>query len=186
MSKQQKVTLSRRFSAAFILIIALPTLLVSVVLSFWCAAAFFLHYNYLKGGLSLYNYPKANAEWMFTYSADQIGGNAQPPDATAYGGFAVGVVVTILLIWLRASFTWWPLHPLAYAIAPTWAMSVFWFPFFLAWLVKSNVMRFGGVDGYRKLAPLMLGLIVGEFAMALFWATLNMTRVWSVPSFPWP
>jgi hypothetical protein len=145
-----------------------------------------LHLSYQKGALALYGYPSSNAGNMFKTAATQIDGSWQPPDATAYGGFAVGIVVTMILVSLRANFTWFPLHPLAYAIAPTWAMIVFWFPFFVAWLIKSFVLRFGGIETFRRISPFMLGMILGEFTLAVFWAVMNMAFGWSAPDFPWP
>lgn len=161
-------------------------LLLAVVVSFVTASAFFLKIHYVQGGISLYSYPTGNARNMFTMAAGQIGGEPLPRDATAWGGLISGGIITAILIWMRAMFTWSPFHPLAFVIAPTWAMLVLWFPFFIAWVIKSLTMRFGGVDTFRKLAPFMLGMVFGEFMSAVFWAVMNMWRGWSVPNFPWP
>ena len=161
-------------------------LLLAIVIAFVAAAAFFLYLSYTKGHLSLYQYPNGNAGNLYNRAAGQIQGNGTPPDATAYGGFAVGIVTTIILVYMRSHFAWFPLNPLAYAIAPTWAMFVLWFPFFIAWIVKSLVMRFGGIEVFRKIAPFMLGMILGEFSAAVFWAVMNMWKGWSAPGFPWP
>ena len=158
----------------------------AVLVSFVVASYFMLKFSYDKGHLTLYGYPSSNAGNMFRYEQGNISGTTLPPDATAYGGFAVGVVVTLFLSYMRANFTWFPLHPLAYAIDANWAILVFWFPFFIAWIIKSLVLRFGGIETFRKLAPFMLGMILGEFMSAVFWSVMNMTRVWSTPSFPWP
>ena len=158
----------------------------SVVFAMIVSTAFFLFLHYTKGGLALYGYPKQNANQMMSLADAQIKGSGYQPDSTAYGGVIVGVVVTILLTYARAQFSWFPLHPLAYALAPTWAMIVLWFPCMIAWAVKSLTLRFGGVETYRKIAPFMLGLIGGEFCAAVFWALGNMLRDWSTPSFPWP
>jgi hypothetical protein len=160
----------------------------AVVIAFVVAAYFFLYFSYTKGHLTLYEYPnKGNAQNMYNFGRGLINGDAPPPDATAYTGFGVGVVVTTALVWLRATFTWFPLHPLGYAIVANWALVVFWFPFFVAWIIKSLVLRFGGVDTFRRLAPFMLGMILGEFCMAIFWAILSTPLLnWSAPDFPWP
>ncbi len=160
-------------------------LLLSVVVAFVTASAFFLHVHYTQGGLSLYQYPMYNSRNMFSMAAGQIGGEPLPRDATAWGGLIVGMIVMAVLIWMRAMFTWSPFHPLAYAIAPTYAMIVLWFPFLMAWILKSLIMRFGGIETFRKLAPFMIGLVLGEFMSAVCWALMNMTRGWGVPTFPW-
>ncbi|BCM91879.1 hypothetical protein IAD21_03756 [Abditibacteriota bacterium] len=158
----------------------------SVVFAMVVSTIFFLYLHYTQGGLALYGYPKQNANQMFSLADAQIKGSGYQPDATAYGGIVVGIIVTLALTWARAQFTWFPLHPLAYAIAPTWAMIVLWFPCLVAWALKAGTLRFGGVETYRKIAPFMLGLIGGEFCAAVFWALGNMLRGWSTPNFPWP
>ena len=164
----------------------LGPLALAVVVSFVCAAAFFLYFNYSQGGLSLYSFVnKNNPESMFNLSAAG-GGTAAKPDATSYAGFVIGIVATGLMVWARGLFAWFPFHPLGYALAPTWTMTVFWFPVFVAWLIKSLVMRFGGIDTFRKVAPFMLGLILGEFITGVMWAIMNMWRGWAVPAMPWP
>jgi len=162
-------------------------LALAVTIAFIAASYFFLQFSYSRGHLGLYDYPNnGNAGNMYNLARSQIAGSTPPPDSTAYGGFGVGIVVTLFLVYMRSNFTWFPLSPLAYAIAPNWAMLVFWFPFFIAWIIKSLVMRFGGIEMFRRIAPWMLGMILGEFMMAVFWAIMNMWRGWSNPNFPWP
>lgn len=158
---------------------------VSAAVAFVAASAIFLLLNYNQGNLSLYGYPRSNAANMFILAGSQAA-SLTNPGATEYGGFGVGIILTILMVWARGMFTWFPFNPLGYALAPTWAMIVLWFPFLAAWVVKSAVMRFGGIDTFRKLAPLMLGLILGEFSSAVFWSLGNILRGWNAPNFPWP
>ena len=160
-------------------------LLSSIVVAFVVSCAFMLYTNYKTGGLALYGYPQDNARNMFNQGAAIGSGSGFVPDSTAYGGLAVGLVLTIAMVWARAQFSWFPFHPLGYALAPTWTMWIFWFPFLVAWVVKSGVLKFGGIETYRKLAPFMLGLILGEFTSAVFWSIGNIARGWSVPGFPW-
>ena len=65
-------------------------------------------------------------------------------------------------------------------------MISFWFPMFVAWLVKGTIVRYGGMQTYLRLRPLFLGLILGEFSQAVLWATIS--GIWRVPApfFPWP
>jgi hypothetical protein len=159
----------------------------AVVVSYAVASYFYLQFHYTLGGINLYVYPRGNATNMFNNAVSFITASARPPDSTAYGGLAVGVVVAAGLVWLRAAFAWFPLNPLAYAIAPTWSMYVFWFPFFLAWVIKSVIARLGSIGLYRRIAPFMLGMILGEFTSAVFWALMSTPVIgWNAPSFPWP
>jgi hypothetical protein len=159
----------------------------AVAVAYVVASYFFLRFHYELGGVNLYGYPNGNSANIFGITRQAIRGGLPPPDATAYGGLGVGLVVTASLVWARAVLPWFPLNPLAYAIAPTWSMYVFWFPFFLAWIVKSVVARFGSIGLYRRIAPFMLGLILGEFTMAVVWALMSTPGIgWNAPVFPWP
>lgn len=162
---------------------------IALVVAFVTASAFFLHLNYTQsgGGLGLYSYSETgNASNMFNGAAGFIQGQTTPHDATAWGGLVVGVIATAAMVFARSMWSWFPFNPLAYAIAPTWSMIVLWFPALVAWIIKSLIMRFGGAETFRKFAPFMLGLIAGEFGMAVFFSIMNIWRGWSTPSFPWP
>jgi hypothetical protein len=39
---------------------------------------------------------------------------------------------------------------------------------------------------YRQAMPFFLGLIVGEFSMAVFWAAFSCLTKLPAPFFPWP
>ena len=47
------------------------------------------------------------------------------------------------------------------------------FAFFVAWLVKSVVLRYGGIGTYRSLQPFFLGLVLGEFSTACLWVFID-------------
>ena len=164
----------------------LKSLVLALVVAFAVASFSFLTLAYSKGALALYDYPTMNSRWMFELAQGKMEGTTPPPGATEYGGFALGLAATAGMAWARTMFSWFPFNPLGYVLAPTWAMTVLWFPCLLAWSLKSTVMRFGGIETFRKLAPLMLGLVLGEFCAAVFWVLGNVLRGWSVPEFPWP
>lgn len=52
--------------------------------------------------------------------------------------------------------------PVGYAIANTNTMAATWMPFFIAWLIKSAILRYGGSRLYRQALPFFLGLIAGD------------------------
>ena len=67
------------------------------------------------------------------------------------GGLEAG-----LLTYLRARFSWWPFHPAALAFPTRYG-----FCLFLVWFAKLIVIRYGGVQLYRKSLPFWYGIIVG-------------------------
>jgi len=87
---------------------------------------------------------------------------------------------------MRRHYLWWPLHPLGAALSISWILCVFWFPMLVAWLIKGVITRYGGIKLYLKLRPAFLGLIFGEYFMAVLWTVISWVFGTNVPIFPWP
>jgi hypothetical protein len=98
-----------------------------------------------------------------------------PPQPNLAGGAFVGVgfLTTCALAGLRARLAWWPLHPVGYAMANTGLGGQLPIPFFMAWAIKSLVLRYGGMRLYRQSLPLFLGLIIGDFVNGAFFTALG-------------
>ena len=79
------------------------------------------------------------------------------------GYFGMGAVAMSILTFLQYRFPWWPLHPVGFAVASLWMIRRQAFSIFIGWAAKSLIMRFGGIELYRKAAPFFIGLIVGQF-----------------------
>ena len=165
----------------------LPVFIVAILIAMIIGGIFQIYLPYSQGGINLYAYTYMDNNMR----AFQDYGPAMRGPVPAVGWqapvfFAVGVMVTLFLAYMRYSFFWWPLHPLGYALCYSWTIMVFWFPCFVAWLLKSVVMRYGGMKMYLRARPLMLGLIMGEFSMAVVWALIAWTFKVPAPFFPWP
>jgi hypothetical protein len=88
-----------------------------------------------------------------------------------------GTLFTFALMGLRASVTWFPLHPVGYAISTSWSMNVLWMPLFIAYLVKMGMLRMGGYRAFRQTAlPLGVGLVLGEWTVGNFWLLYGVLR----------
>ena len=83
---------------------------------------------------------------------------------------AAGFILVLLLRGMRSQFLWWPFHPAGYALAVSYAMDYFWFCFFVAWVAKSLLVRFGGMRSYNSAIPFFLGLILGDYIVGSLWA----------------
>jgi len=47
-----------------------------------------------------------------------------------------------------------------------------WFSYFLGWLIKFLVVKFGGQSVYLSLRRFMLGIIIGEALAVIFWTII--------------
>ena len=85
----------------------------------------------------------------------------------------VGAAVMAGLLWARHHLLWWPLHPIGYVASGTWILGNIWFSIFLAWLIKSIVLKYMGPGGYRSTRWFFLGVILGQFASGGAWLVVD-------------
>jgi len=164
----------------------LTTAALGLLVALTVGLALHLYFPYRVGAVSLYSYGyQGNAIWGFSHFQGPL---LQPDryDARLPLFFASGVGIALFLSYMRMLHAWWPLYPLGFALSGSWTMIVFWFPVFVAWLVKSAVMKYAGWRVYSNLRPFFLGLILGEFSQAVIWPTI--AGIWRTPApfFPWP
>ena len=141
---------------------------------------------YQRGALGLYYFPyEKNDVQFFRENASYLQGATRHMYG-ALASFAAGGLATAGLATMRVRYVGWPFHPLGYALSASWTAMVFWFPMFVAWLVKWVIVHYGGMRLYARARPFFLGLIFGEFSSAVFWTLV--AALWEVPApfFPWP
>lgn len=95
--------------------------------------------------------------------------NPQKTNLPAIMAIGIGFLFSLFLALMRLQFTWWMFHPVGYAVSSTWSMDHLWFSMFLAWLIKSLMLRYGGARVYRPAVPFFIGLVMGEFVMGSLW-----------------
>jgi len=96
--------------------------------------------------------------------------NPTKPDFPRMQGVGVGFVMTAVLTALRSRFTWWPFHPIGYAIAGTFTMSWLWCATLIGWGIKSIIIRYGGMKSFKRFIPFFIGLILGDYITGSVWA----------------
>ena len=58
-----------------------------------------------------------------------------------------------------------------------------WFSVFLGWLIKSLILKYGGVKLYRAVRPFFFGLILGHIGCFGFWIIIDfITGNTSIPT----
>jgi hypothetical protein len=169
----------RRRSLLWVFLIGLAVAIpVAAVIELWLP--------YHRGALSMYSYVYWGNDIQFFRENQAF---LQGQTRTMYGAlisFIAGGVITAWLATMRVQYVGWPLHPLGYALSTSWTTMVFWFPMFIAWIVKWTIIHYGGMKLYAKIRPLFLGLIFGEFTSAVMWTLIAAIWNLSAPFFPWP
>jgi hypothetical protein len=97
----------------------------------------------------------------------------EPGQAGNRVALAAGFVFVALLRFLRSRYLWWPFHPAGYALGVSFAMDYFWFAFFISWLAKLILIRYGGMRMHRAAIPFFLGLILGDYTIGSIWAIIG-------------
>jgi hypothetical protein len=95
-----------------------------------------------------------------------------PRDWTRLSTIVLGAAFTFFLAWCRMRFAAFPFHPVGYVLCNTYTISYFYVPFFLAWLVKVVVQRWGGVRMYRQSIAFFIGAILGDMITQAVWALI--------------
>jgi hypothetical protein len=103
-------------------------------------------------------------------------GNPKTISATELFFFCLGAGISGLLVFGYHRFPWWPLHPVGFGIVTTHAAHMGVFSIFVAWFVKTLLLRFGGVQLYKRAQPFVIGMIAAyavcvflSFLVDLFW-----------------
>lgn len=109
--------------------------------------------------------------WLFraygpqTYGQvlDQITNPTPAMDAARFGWMGVGAAGMTVLTALRLRFAGWPLHPVGLAVVSSFTMYAVYAGFFVAWLVKGVLLRWGGYRAYDSARPFFIGLALGHY-----------------------
>ena len=96
------------------------------------------------------------------------------PDPGLISHFGAGMAATLLVLWMRKNFSWFSLHPIGFLIASGYPLDTMWFSLFLAWVIKTAVMKYGGYKVYQDLRPLFLGLIIGDTLNGAVWIVIGL------------
>ena len=117
------------------------------------------------------------AELTWTGTASFGGGglsgwlnNPKPPDKPAMGFLFGGGAFALLLTVLRARFTWFPFHPMGYALGVGSTVDRWWFALIICTVLKGAILRYAGVRGLRMATPFFMGLVIGQYVVACLWS----------------
>ena len=142
-------------------------MLLALVCSLGAGTWLMLTLGYEHGGMNLAGpFLGAGNNWHFL--------NPQlnsPPEANVRGWITTGIGGAIegFLMWAQHRWSWWPLHPLGFAIGAGFITGHIWFSALVAWALKTSILKYGGSSLFAGLKPFFLGLITGEASSIGFW-----------------
>jgi len=100
----------------------------------------------------------------------------QGTDVRAVTFIGGGFLFVFFLHAMRSRFLWWPLYPSGYVLSGArWGgMIYFWFPVMISWLIKSVILKYGGLKVHRKAVLFFFGLILGDFTFRSIWSIVSL------------
>ncbi|MDP6775990.1 MAG: hypothetical protein QGI83_04425 [Candidatus Latescibacteria bacterium] len=87
--------------------------------------------------------------------------NPAQPEWNQIGFLGVGTALTVLLLFLRSRFPWWPVNPIGLIVGGSYWAHFYLTSIFLAWFSKFAILKTGGATLYQRFRPFYLGLVVG-------------------------
>jgi len=149
-------------------------IILAIIVSFLASSWIAIKLAYTYGGINLNNWFFVSGPQVpFKYVAAHIN---HPAEANMLGWFCkiIGAVLMGILMVMRYRFLWWPLHPIGFTIGSVWLIDQLWLSIFLVWLLKTLILKYGGVRLFRQTRPFFLGLILGQYSAAGFWFIIDL------------
>ena len=105
--------------------------------------------------------------------ASRLLANPTGPYWAGWGWMGMGAGIMLLLTLARQRLLWWPLHPIGFVAGNTWILNSVWFNIFLAWLIKTLVLKYAGPAGYRASRWFFLGMFIGHIVSGGVWLVVD-------------
>jgi len=136
-------------------------LFLSIAVGMGVCTALTFSWGYDTGAYNFSDYPfSSGSKHAFNVTINKMR-DTRGVDLKRLGFFGGGAVVMSILLFLRYRFPWWPIHPIGFTIPLTYPTRNSVFAILIAWIVKSVVLRIGGVTLYDRTRPICLGIVVG-------------------------
>ncbi|MFA6112290.1 MAG: DUF6785 family protein, partial [Candidatus Latescibacterota bacterium] len=150
-------------------------ILLAILLSLGASIWTVLYLSYAYGGINLNGWffgPEGGPAYPFNFISGELN-NPDGPDLVGWISTLTGGGIMVALMLARQHFLWWPLHPLGFAVSTISMTNYISFSVFLAWALKSLILKYGGPTLFQRLRPLFLGLILGQFTVAGVWLVID-------------
>ena len=143
---------------------------IAVVASFWALLTLFHKYGQSTANIQSYTTGIGNEAFN---RLDDWMKNPRPTDTTSIAWMSLGFGFTVFLMTMKSKYFWWPLHPAGYALANSYALEYWWMTLLIGWILKTLIVRYGGIKAYRQALPFFLGLILGDYVAASLWSIVG-------------
>ncbi|MDP6017165.1 MAG: hypothetical protein QGI32_13795 [Candidatus Latescibacteria bacterium] len=146
-------------------------MIISIILTLLSSIWSIIELAYTYGGINTDQFFfDSAARYPFDNAAARIQ-SLSGPHWENWGYTAIGATIMVFLMWARHHWLWWPFHYLGFPISAVFG--TMFFSVFLAWMIKTVVIKYGGPGLYLRTRPFFLGLILGQFVTAGIWYAID-------------
>ncbi|MHC5033893.1 MAG: DUF6785 family protein, partial [Planctomycetota bacterium] len=162
----------------------LPVLLLVLLVGIAAAGFMTLRQAYSGGALNFwYTWATTSLpQWRFEVAHRWIE-NPTEANLALWKPFGFGVVLTAFVMFMRARFYWWPIHPIGLLTIVSDHIEWIWMPFLLGWLTKVVLLKFSSGRLVRKARMFFVGLILVEASVRAVSALVSTFTDGVVPEF---
>ncbi|MCM8802047.1 MAG: hypothetical protein NC827_01890 [Candidatus Omnitrophica bacterium] len=146
----------------------IPTL-ISIFISFVFSCFVIIYFSYKYGAANLSSWHlKRLSDFVLSYTKSEMQRQVGFGKQQFLYTFS-GAIIMIFLMFLKNRFLWWPISPVGLAIGLPLPVFFNWFPIFIAWVLKTLIMKYGGVKIYNRAKVFFLGMVLGSFFISGIW-----------------
>jgi len=146
-------------------------LVVGIIVAPLSVLVTFIWLNYTFGLTRLAAFGSFFTDSLIDRTGNPENWNVRPGTTPWIPNMLVGMLIVGGLYFLHARFIWFPLEPIGFIFGMSYMSLLWgiWFPFLIAWILKSLTLRFGGTKAFENLGvPLAAGFIAGYMLVVLF------------------
>ena len=139
----------------------LMTMALAVVVSMVVGVTYTLYLCYTHGAnnFNAFEWSRGH-EWIFGHvAAKEL--HPAPADWNRMLFMGIGGATTAFVAALQYRFAWWPIHPVGMAIGAGETTGYAAFSIFITWIIKSLIIKLGGIQAYRRWRAFFVGIMVG-------------------------
>lgn len=122
---------------------------------------------YNRGASPAWNMFRSYGYNEFELGVGWMRGAPKPLDTAVIFFSVFSVAFIIFLGVMRATFVWWPFHPIGYFFGAGYLSRWLVEQAFVIWVIKTLVLRWGGESLRKKLTPAFTGMIYGTMVVCL-------------------
>jgi len=149
-------------------------MMLAVVIAWVFSTVTTILFAYKYGGVNL-------RSWYFQISPNRslnsfarlVTEGLRGPNVRGLLAAGTGAAVMLAFSVARYAFVWWPLNPVALPLSVALLTQYLWLSFFISWVIKSLILRYGGPGLFRRFRPFFLGLVLGQYAGSAFWIVID-------------